>query len=242
MTTVFEHYETHLAPIYLWMAGGFEHAIQTGRSDLNALGVRIFPGMSALDLGAGFGMHAIPLGELGCSVTAVDTSALLLKELEAHSPGLGVRLVESDLLRFRSHVQVPQSLVLCMGDTLTHLQSKTEVMHLLEEVAQILAPDGAFAVTFRNYTAPGIGTSRFIPVRSDENRIHTCFLEEESAHMNVYDIIHQRSGSAWQMAVSSYKKLRIEPSWLMSAFRDVGLAAQVSPGPRGLVQVVAHVA
>ena len=30
MSSVVSHYETHLAPIYVWMAGGIEHAVNGG--------------------------------------------------------------------------------------------------------------------------------------------------------------------------------------------------------------------
>lgn len=75
--------------------------------------------MNVLDLGAGFGMHAVPLAQAGCSVTAVDSSALLLQELALHSHGLPLKVVEGDLLDCRRHVDVPQSPVLCIGDAFT---------------------------------------------------------------------------------------------------------------------------
>lgn len=241
MSTVLQHYATHLGPIYLWMAGGFERAIETGRADLETLGAPFRAGTAALDLGAGFGMHAVPLAQAGCSVTAVDSSALLLQELSLHSKGLSIALVEGDLLDFRRHVRAPQSLVLCMGDTLTHIQSHDEVTHLIKEVSASLAPDGVFALTFRNYSTPASGVGRFILVRSDDTRIHTCFLEEGRTHMEVNDIIHERQGDAWRMEVSSYKKLRLDPEWVLDALRKAGLTPQATPGPRGMVQVVARV-
>jgi len=242
MSTVLQHYATHLGPIYLWMAGGFERAIEMGRSDLNALGVPVRAGMKVLDLGAGFGMHAVPLAQAGCSVSAVDSSGLLLQELTLHSQGLSIKVAEGDLLDFRRHVDVPQSLVLCMGDTLTHIQSHDEVTHLFEEIAKILVPDGVFALTYRNYMTPASGVGRFILVRSDDTRIHTCFLEEGRTHMEVHDIVHERNGDAWRMEVSSYNKLRLDPEWVLNALRKAGMTPQASLGPRGMVQVVARVA
>jgi hypothetical protein len=61
MPTVRDHDSSHLAPIYLWMVGGFDNAVQLGKSDLEALGIKANTEMIALDLGTGFGMHAIPL-------------------------------------------------------------------------------------------------------------------------------------------------------------------------------------
>jgi len=49
------HYEQLLAPIYVWMAGGVESALAAGAQDVAPL----TPGDGlAIDLGAGFGMHA----------------------------------------------------------------------------------------------------------------------------------------------------------------------------------------
>ncbi len=240
MSTVQDHYASHLAPIYLWMAGGFDSAVATGSSDLAALGVKAGAAMVAIDLGAGFGMHAVPLARAGCAVTAVDDSSILLEELRTRAAGLPIRVMEGDLLNVHRYVTAPPNLVLCMGDTLTHIQSKQEVEGLFAEVSGILAPGGLFAMTFRDYSSPATGDRRFIPVRSDENRIHTCFLEEGPTHTVVHDLVHERAGGAWSLKVSWYRKLRVAPEWAVSVLRKVGLNPTVSAGPRGMVQIVAR--
>jgi SAM-dependent methyltransferase len=240
MTTVREHYSSHLAPIYLWMAGGFDCAVRVGKADLDELGIEAGAGVSALDLGAGFGMHAIPLARGGCAVTAVDDSPVLLQELRDRGVGLPIRVIEGDLLNASSYVSAAPQIVLCMGDTLTHIQTKGEIARLFDEVSRILAPGGLFAMTFRDYTSAAVGERRFIPVRSDCNRIHTCFLEEASTHMMVHDIVHERVADTWRMKVSSYTKLRLAPEWVLEALRSVGLSATASAGLRGMVQIVAR--
>ena len=90
MASVFSHYETHLAPVYSWMAGGIDHALLQGAADVSAFVDA--PGY-AIDLGAGFGMHSIPLARAGFQVLAIDTSAYLLEELRRHSVDLPVRTV-----------------------------------------------------------------------------------------------------------------------------------------------------
>jgi SAM-dependent methyltransferase len=240
MATVRDHYSSHLAPIYVWMAGGFDSAIRFGEADLKALGIQAGANMIALDLGAGFGMHSIPLARQGWAVTAVDESPELLHELQDRGGDLRIRLVEGDLLNASNYVNAAPHIVLCMGDTLTHLQTKEEIAHLFGEVSRILAPGSLFALTFRDYTSPATGERRFIPVRSDENRIHTCFLEEGPTHMVVHDIVHERLGDNWGMKVSSYAKQRVSPQWVLEALRAVGLSPTASAGPRGMVQIVAR--
>jgi len=83
MTSALEHYEKLLAPVYSWMAGGMESAITRGQDELAEIGLLNRGARYAVDLGAGFGMHSIPLARAGCRVLAVDSSAILLNELKA---------------------------------------------------------------------------------------------------------------------------------------------------------------
>lgn len=240
MASVEAHYAAHLAPIYLWMAGGMEAALAAGTADLAS----ILPGSGrAVDLGAGFGMHSIPLARAGYEVTAIDSSALLLRTLSSHSTGLPLRVIEADLLRWRSLITPPADLILCMGDTLTHLTSLAAVEQLCEEVARGLSPNGRFLATFRDYTATPSGERRFIPVRADADRILSCFLETVSAEqIMVHDLLHERHGAQWQLTVSSYAKLRVAPEQVAASLRHNGLDAQVQSAPRGMARILATAA
>ncbi len=238
MTSVRNHYESHLAPIYLWMAGGLEHALAMGASDVADFVDR--PGY-AVDLGAGFGMHSIPLAQSGFRVLGVDSSTHLLSELRKHSEGLDVETVEGDLLDFASHLSGPADLILCMGDTLTHLRSHDELQGLLRAVADSLRPGGRFVATFRDYRALQTGDARFIPVRSDADRILTCFLEERAEHVLVHDVIHERVDGSWTMRVSSYEKLRLSPLAVTQSAEAAGMRCSTEAGPRGMIRIVADV-
>jgi SAM-dependent methyltransferase len=239
--SVTEHYSDLLAPIYLWIAGGPESAFQRGDEDVNPLCHADTAGRIAVDLGAGFGMHAIPLARRGYAVTAIDTSEELLSQLRSHSPDLAIRTVTADILSFPEYVDQPADLTLCMGDTLTHLQSQQAVEELFQKVARRLKPDGRFVLTFRDYTRPPDGVARFIPVRADRERIFTCFLETMPAHMNVNDILYERNGVGWQLKVSSYLKLRLSPDWVAESLKTVGLAVQTGTGRAGMISIVARV-
>lgn len=234
MTSAAEHYEQLLASVYVWMSGGFERALAIGAEDVATLA----PGNGlAIDLGAGFGAHAIPLARAGYRVVAIDSSAELLEVLTTHAVDLQVRSIEADLLDFRRHALEPASLIVCLGDTLTHLRSTDDVERLTRDVAASLSPDGRFVATFRDYSHPRQGDARFIPVRSDANRIHTCFLEEQPNHMRVHDIVHDREGEVWRMRVGSYLKLRLAPERFAEMLRLAGLETIVAAGPRGMVRV-----
>jgi hypothetical protein len=52
-SSVTEHYSKLLAPIYLWMVGGFESALQLGAADIAPLCDSNTAGRTAVNLGAG---------------------------------------------------------------------------------------------------------------------------------------------------------------------------------------------
>lgn len=140
--TCAEHYKHHLAPIYVWMAGGVEAALQAGEAEIGALNLPAAQGADVLDLGAGFGMHAIPLARRGARVIAIDSSAELLHTLDESRDSLPVRTVNDDVLAFESHITEAPSAILCMGDTITHLPEFGAVEGLIEKVARALRPGG----------------------------------------------------------------------------------------------------
>ncbi|MDP8983584.1 MAG: class I SAM-dependent methyltransferase [Pseudomonadota bacterium] len=242
MPSVQEHYSTHLGPLYAWMAGGADAAMARGAAEIAALLPDLATGALAVDLGAGFGMHAIALARRGCAVLALDTSSLLLQQLTEHAAGLPVTAVEEDLSSFPRHLDRAADAILCMGDTLTHLSDPSAVETLFGLAARSLRPGGKFIATFRDYTAPLQGAGRFIPVKSDADRILTCFLEYGPDSVDVHDIVHERVGNAWDMRVSVYRKLRLSPRWVCSELRAAGFSVTTEPGLAGMVRVVATTA
>lgn len=239
MTTI-EHYEHHLGPVYPWMAGGADAAFDTARRELRAAGLAIAPGTRVVDLGAGFGMHAIPLARDGADVVAIDASPLLLRTLDELRGDTPVRTVCDDLLAFPTHVTAPPDLLLCMGDTLTHLADDAAVSTLIDRAAAAIAPGGHFVVSLRDYTVPLAGDRRFIPVRSDETRLLTCFLEYGPTTVTVHDILHERAADGWSTRVSHYTKLRLDLDDLAARMRRAGFEVRRDTGVGGMARLVAR--
>jgi SAM-dependent methyltransferase len=240
LATVAEHYERVLSPVYSWMVGGVDAALAAGKAEIEGLQHSLPSGALVVELGAGFGMHAIPLARAGARVTAVDSSAQLLAELGRLGGSLPITVVHDDLLSFRSHLKEKAAAIFCMGDTLTHLPDHTNVDFLVQEVAEALAPGGRFVVSFRDYSEPLLDASRFIPVRSDERRILMCFLEYEDDSVLVNDVLHERAGDAWETRVSSYRKLRLSPERVTGSLESFGFDTRQEPGVRGMVRIVAR--
>jgi hypothetical protein len=240
-STVADHYETHLGPIYTWMVGDVDAALSRGNVELDALRLPSKAGGTAVDLGAGFGMHSLPLARRGFGVVAIDTYDPLLKELLSRKGSLPIRTVNADLLAFRAHVTGPTDVIVCMGDTLTHLPNHSSVESLFGDGAASLNPGGLFAATFRDYvSAPLQGDARFILVRGDEDRVLTCFLEYTDTTVTVHDLLHQRQGGSWRLRASSYPKLRLSPEWVVEQLSSLGLSVRREAAPGGMIRIIAR--
>ncbi|HEY9642538.1 MAG TPA: methyltransferase domain-containing protein, partial [Coleofasciculaceae cyanobacterium] len=198
MNTAKDHYDQQLAAVYSWMSGTPEAAIQRNYDFLCQQGAAaLAPGL-AIDLGAGSGFQSIPLATLGFSVVAIDFCAALLSELSDRAGKLPIRTIHDDLLNFSDSVEELAQIIVCMGDTLTHLQSLDAVQSLVWKAAQALATSGKFILTFRDYSSvQRQGTQRFIPVHSDESTILTCFLEYHEDIVEVYDLVYRKEGDRW---------------------------------------------
>lgn len=238
MATVADHYRSHLAPVYSWMLGGVDTAIGRGETEIGAILPDLSSGSCAVDLGAGFGMHSIPLARRGCSVLALDSSGYLLEELKAHAGILPITAVEDDLLAFQRYLDRPADAILCMGDTLTHLRDRAAALQLFTLAAACLRPGGTFIATFRDYTQALVGDGRFISVKSDADRILTCFLQYATDHVDVHDLLHEKPGETWQLKVSTYRKLRLDPQWISASLHAEGFSVRTEPGLAGMTRVV----
>jgi 2-polyprenyl-3-methyl-5-hydroxy-6-metoxy-1,4-benzoquinol methylase len=239
--TVSDHYQRLLGPVYSWMVGDLEAATARADAELDAIGLPPIATGIAVDLGAGFGMHTLPLARRGYEVLAIDTYEPLLQELRSRAGSLAIHTVNADLLDLRSYVSRPAHVILCMGDTLTHLPDAAAVDSLFAAVAAALSPGGLFVATFRDYVStPLRGDERFILVRSDENRILTCFLEYSDKTVLVHDVLHERVAAKWQLRLSSYSKLRLAPERVVKALTSHGFSVHREAGLSGMIRIVAR--
>lgn len=236
-------------------------------------------GLAALDLGCGSGFQTIPLLKLGYNVTALDLSPHLLQEVENEFSKLGLsseklETIQGDLLGFLNLCQSNQNrdagisdsylsknamnsasldynVIVCMGDTLTHLDCVSEVKQLISDAYSALSNGGILILQFKDLTKPLVGTDRFIPVRSDERTVFTCFLEwEENSQVEadgsgciirVHDLVHVKKGiGAWELCKSWYKKLGLTGPYVIKALESAGFVVEDAVNDFGMVTLVSH--
>jgi SAM-dependent methyltransferase len=206
--TVKEHYDNHLCHFYSWMTGDFLTKTHEFKYFLDSN--LIFPTSTkiAIDLGAGHGLQSIPMAEIGFQVFAVDFSQQLLDALRVNARGLNITTINDDIKNI-NHFANNAELIVCCGDTLSHLDNKNEVKSLITDISKALDRKGKAIFSFRDYSATLTGKDRFIPVKSDENKILTCILDYEDEFVYVTDMLYEKSNLVWELKVSTYKKVRL---------------------------------
>jgi hypothetical protein len=125
-----------------------------------------------------------------------------------------------------------------MGDTVTHLENINSLEELVLNSYNILAWDGKLILTFRDLTFELEDEKRFIPVRSDENKIFTCFLEYYPEYLKVFDIINEKENEKWIQKISFYKKIKISEEKIKDIYKMVGFDIELFEIKNGLITII----
>ena len=102
------------------------------------------PGARVLDLGCGWGRHAVELARLGCSVVGVDQSEVLLARAEelAHRAGVRVEWVRADMGSLDWDGEF--DLVISLFSSLGYSGRDDDDIRVLAGARRALRPEGSF--------------------------------------------------------------------------------------------------
>ena len=125
-----------------------------------------------------------------------------------------------------------------MGDTLPHLPDMNSVEKLISNAFNELAPKGKIVLTFRDLTFELKGAERFIPVKSDDNKVFTCFLEYHNDYLDVYDIVNENENGRWVQKISTYKKIKISEEQIKSILNTAGFKIDYFNKDKGLMTII----
>lgn len=112
------------------------------------------PSDRVLDLGCGTGEHARFIESHGYDVVGIDRSAAQLaaaREARAAAGRTGPRFVEGDLTALDALVKGRFGSAICLGNTLPHLDSQTELDDFLAGLRRHLVPGGVLLLQMLNY-------------------------------------------------------------------------------------------
>lgn len=236
--TVKEHYNNHLANFYSWMSGDFSIKSSEFKNILTKHSIVPFSNKIAIDLGSGHGIQSIAMAETGFEVIAVDFNQHLLDELKVNAQNHKIKTINDDIKNVNAFANKPE-LIVCCGDTLTHLNNIVEIKSFLLNIANTLCENGKMILSFRDYSKELKDTQRFIPVKSDDNKILTCILEYENEFVNVTDLLYQKTNNVWVQKVSFYKKVRVTSNEIIEQLEKIGLKIKLNEISNGLTTIIA---
>lgn len=233
-----EHYKNHLGNFYSWMVGDFENQQKVQQDFFSENAIISKSNAIAVDLGAGHGLQSVSLAKLGFQVKAIDFNPQLLEQLHQNAVGYPIEIIEGDLVQFTQYID-NADVIVCMGDTISHLSSFEALQQLFAQAYAILPTGGKLVISYRDYSIALEDTQRILPVRADESQIHTCLLEYFEHTVRVTDILHQNINGAWQQNASSYNKLRISPQKVVQMLQAEGFAIQASQNIQRMIYSIA---
>jgi len=239
MSTAREHYEEVLSPYYSRMFGDFEAKVEEQQALLERLGVTSRQsGGLAVDLGCGSGFQSVALARLGFRVLSVDFSPRLLAELHERARGLPVTAIVGDIRDVGALAPTGVDLVVCMGDTLSHLECESDLERMFAGVAARLGDGGRFILTFRDLSGELHGLDRFIPLHSSDDLIMTCCLEYEPTRVKVHDLLWVRQPDGWHFRKGVYRKLRLAPHAIVRQLENAAFTVERHEALAGIVTLV----
>lgn len=204
-----DHYEKLLGKVYSWMMGDFQKKMLEQKNFFLSNGITPGKNRLAFDLGCGNGIQTIALADIGFRVQAVDFHTGLLQELATRAFNLPITIHLNEITTFLNETSDSPELIVCMGDTITHLESRMQVETVISAIVRKLPAGGKAVFSFRDLSEERHGPDRFIPVRSDDSRAMLCFLEYFPQHVLVHDIVLEKEGDVWKQNIGSYPKLRL---------------------------------
>ena len=125
-------------------------AVQPG--ELSFLAAQLLGKQRLLDIGCGTGNKTVHFSSPTNSIVAIDLDAgMIAKAREVHARDT-IRYEVMDMLAIDEHF-APSSFdgMLCLGNTLVHLDSPAAIGNLLGKAHALLAPQGRFVLQILNY-------------------------------------------------------------------------------------------
>jgi SAM-dependent methyltransferase len=148
-------------------AGRFGATSPGSQALLEAVVKTLRPGNPVLDCACGIGADAMALARRGLVVTASDGSQAMVAETRRRSEqyGIAMTVTQSRWQDLPNRVAGPFELVLCLGNSLVHTETRTNRLAALEGMRKVLSPTGTLIVDSRNWELLYESRPRIVPAR-----------------------------------------------------------------------------
>ena len=201
--------------------------------------------VSILDAACGTGMHAIALAKLGFIASGADLSAGMIQKarLNAQADGLAVRFEAVGFVGLAALLgKYAFDAVLCLGNSLPHLLSLSDLAAALADFAACIKPGGLLLIQNRNFDAVLSRQERWMEPQSHREggqewiflRFYD-FLPNGLLSFNILTLQREDQAAWTQSVVESllYPLRQVELSQTLAAagFRDITLYGNLAGAP-----------
>ena len=194
---------------------------------------------SVLDTATGTGMHAIALAQLGYLAAGSDISTGMIQKARANAISTGVQ-VQFVLAGFGSLAQSFGSasfdVLLCLGNSLPHLLTRSELDSALLDFAACLKPGGLLLVQNRNFDSVMAHHERWMEPQSHSEAgtewIFQRFYDFDPDGLLTFNMVilkRENQGNWTQNAVTSRLRPLVQNE-LVSAISEAGFETIESYG------------
>jgi glycine/sarcosine N-methyltransferase len=185
-----------------------------------------------LDCACGIGTQALGLAKLGFQVTACDLSPLAVERTrkETEKRGLSVRALVADMLDLTALPDGSFDAVICMDNSLPHLESDEQLLQAVTQIQRKLRPDGLFMASIRDYDGlaqekPVVQGPNFYSDEKGRRIVHQVWdwLDDRRYTFHLYITREIQDGWESQHYISNYRSItRDESSQILtrSGFAD----------------------
>lgn len=124
---------------------------------------------TVLDVACGTGLHAVVLAQAGHKVTAADMSEDMLRHAicNAQEYEVSFKTVQTPMQHVGVACAGTYDAVLCLGNSLPHLLTATDLDNALQQFHSVLAPSGILGIQLLNYTQILAQQERIVGVHRD---------------------------------------------------------------------------
>jgi glycine/sarcosine N-methyltransferase len=193
---------------------------------------------SAIDAGAGTGLHSIILSKLGFDVTAVDVSEKMIRRLESNARqfNANVRTVVSDFRDLPQALDRSFDAVFCLGNSIVHMYPDSNVLHALRGFRKMLRDGGVLILQLLNYYKILKEQRKIQNIREDDGVTYIRMYEFHGDHILFNIIKHRRSDSGIDHSVQSVRlnpltHITLLPMLLEAGFQTVSVYGALQTGP-----------
>ncbi len=127
------------------------------------------------------------------------------------------------------------------SDKCINLEGFGHIAFSVEDVEQklkFLLENGQLILTFRDYSVVLTNEQRFIPVKSDDNKILTCIIDYFDTKITVTDLLHEKNNGEWTQKVSSYYKLRLKTDYVLELVEKTGFSVCYNKDVNGMIHLI----